>query len=319
MAAPLKHGIVAVQSDTKLETEECKISYLRRIGFSEGEANDLIADPPSLEQLQTLLTAHLHTVPFENMDQHEHPSHGDTPFIQKRTKEHLPSLDVTKTLQKIVYRKRGGFCFELNFSFRWLLASLGYSTRLALADVACNQPVPGHVVILVDNLMNANENGIDIENSDVPILVDVGFGTPGVCNVILPIHYNSPREDTYGDTFEFHSSNQHINVDNASDDDVLAQRFDTMLCRTRVGCPDVEKMYRFRLDDDMEMIASEFYEGLDCVLTVSPTFTGKRICVVSDSNGHVTLGKDYIKWVERGEVVSRIELTTETAWRNALA
>ena len=285
------------KSDINLD-DEIRTCYLQRIGFSVDEVNELISSSPDLENLERLLSAHLVTVPFENMDQHEHPSHEETPLIPRRNK--LPSLDVTRSLEKIIFHNRGGFCFELNFSFRSLLSSLGYTTRLALADVACDQPVPGHVVILVDGLM------------DVPVLVDVGFGDPGVCDVLLPVKHNSPKDDSHGDLFEFHI-------------DDLTDRFDTRLCRTRVsnsakdgsGC-DEEKMYRFKLDDDMEMSAAEFYEGLDRVLTTSPTFTGKRICVLSNSGGHVTLGKDYIKWVEKGESVRRIELPNETLWRAAL-
>ena len=278
--------------------DRIRACYLHRIGFSEEEVDELIASSPDLKKLQKLLSAHIASVPFENMDQHEHPAHGETPFIPRRKK--IPSLDVTRSVEKIIFQNRGGFCFELNFSFRVLLSSLGYTTRLALADVACNQPVPGHVVILVDNLMNA------------PVLVDVGFGDPGVCDVLLPVTRNQPKEDSHGDLFEFCV-------------DVLTERFDTRLCRTRVSNSakdgsdrNEEKMYRFKLDDDMDMLANEFHDGLDRVLTTSPTFTGKRICVLSNSRGHVTLGKDYIKWVEKGESVRRVELPNETAWRAAL-
>ena len=297
-----------------LLADEHLISYLQRIGFSEEDIHDLISSrhSPDLAKLQKVLTAHLMTVPFENMDQHEHPSHRDTPLIPRKRTEELPSLDVYRSLEKIIFQKRGGFCYELNFAFRLLLSSLGYNTRLALADVACNQAVPGHVVILVDNVTDADADEIGIEKMSVPVLVDVGFGDPGVCDVLLPVRYNTPKEDTHGDMFEFHP-------DNDSDTD----RFDTRLCRTRIGVGskgegEAEKMYRFRLDDDMEMTAPEFAEGLDRVLTTSPTFNGKRICVLSDGRGHITLGKDYIKWVEKGESVKRIELPTETHWRGAL-
>ena len=233
-------------------------------------------------------------VPFENMDQHTHPAHEDTPLIPRRSQENLPSLDVVKSLEKIVKRNRGGFCFELNLSFNWLLSSLGYSTRIALADVSCNQEVPAHVVILVDDLM------------DVPILVDVGFGDPGVCDVLLPIHLDDEKEDFHGDLFEFTKDEE-------------TDRFDTALYRTRVNFPDVkEPMYRFCIGDDMDMTAAEFQAGLERVLNVSPTFNEKRICVLSNSRGHVTLGRDYVKWVERGETIKKIDLPTETAWRNAL-
>jgi len=173
---------------------------------------------------------------------------------------------------------------------------LGYNTRIALADVSCNQPVPAHVVILVEDLI------------DVPVLVDVGFGTPGVCNVLLPVKFgvDATKEDLHGDKFEFRRDDR-------------TDRFDTALYRTRIDNPEVEEpMYRFSITDDLENTASEFQEGLDRVLTTSPTFNGKRLCVLSDSRGHITLGRDYVKWVEKGVAVRRIELPDETAWRAAL-
>ena len=42
------------------------------------------------------------------------------------------------------------------------------------------------------------------------------------------------------------------------------------------------------------------------------------LCVLAKDNGHVMLGKDYIKTVERGVEVSRTTLSTEKAWRDAL-
>ena len=40
--------------------------------------------------------------------------------------------------------------------------------------------------------------------------------------------------------------------------------------------------------------------------------------MIAKDNGHVMLGKDYIKTVERGVEVSRTELPTEKEWRDAL-
>lgn len=278
-----------------------QLKYLKRIGFSREEADEMVSssssNTSSMEDLQKLLTKHLMSVPFENMDQHEHPSHGDTPLIPRRSNESLPSLDIVKCLDKIVNRNRGGFCFEVNLAFNWLLSSLGYNTRLALADVSCQQLVPGHVLILVDNLM---------KDSGIPILVDVGFGSPGVCDVILPIQCNAPKEDCHGDLFEFRSDNE-------------TDRFDIALYRTRVNDPDGKgPMYRFHIDDDIEVTASELLAGLDHVLNISPTFNEKRICVMSNTRGHIALGKDCVKWVEKGENVRQIELPTETDWRAAL-
>ena len=42
------------------------------------------------------------------------------------------------------------------------------------------------------------------------------------------------------------------------------------------------------------------------------------LCVLAKEDGHVMLGKDYIKTVEKGVEVSRTPLPTEKEWRAAL-
>lgn len=302
--------------------------YLARIGFAPDEAEDIISSAStddSAATLQRILSAHLLTVPFENMDQHDHPADNGAPpspagsshdraraaFVPRKRPEGLPSLrGLDRTLEKIVRHRRGGFCFELNFAFGWLLRSLGYSVRYALADVGCDQAVPAHVVVLVDGLVLPCANVAASPVTDATtVLVDVGFGTPGVCEVMLPLELNQPRTNPFGDVFRFDAARPGH------------PRFDTTLYRTRVRTRphEEEPMYRFHAADDLPMAADEFEEGLHRVLHHSPTFNGKRLCVLSTAAGHVTLGADYIKWVEQGgAVVRRMELPTENLWREAL-
>ncbi len=140
--------------------------YLGRLGVDPG----IVDRAPNAEDLQALLTAHLQSIPFENLGQHEHPSEG-LPFIgvPAVSKPLLPTLDVDKCLSKLVEKNRGGFCFELNFSFAWLLRQLGYAVRLGRADVfgpPGTPPGKGHLVIFVDGLGPGKE----------ALLVDPGFG-----------------------------------------------------------------------------------------------------------------------------------------------
>ena len=60
---------------------------------------------PSAEDLSKLLHAFLLTVPFENLGQHAHPALGDSVAAVPAAK-HIPSLDVHKTLKKVVYDRR---------------------------------------------------------------------------------------------------------------------------------------------------------------------------------------------------------------------
>lgn len=280
--------------------------YLDRIGIPPHQALAISAkrrdggSGPDLADLQRLLTAHLFSVPFENLDQHPHPPDDAAKFVPRRPSEELPSLDVRRSLRKIVHRNRGGFCYELNPSFAWLLRSVGFRVRLAVADVGCSQNIPAHVVVLVDGLMH---------DPDVPVLVDVGFGTPGVCDVVLPLVYGEPALDIHGDSFRFVPCEE-------------TARFDTILYRKRLVTGDRDKeepMYRFCARDNLPNDSEEFALGLHHVLNNSPTFTGKRLCVLSTDEGHCTLGEGYVKWMERGEAVRTDVLESESQWREALA
>jgi arylamine N-acetyltransferase len=341
--------ITASSSQTQTQTQTQK-QYLKRIGFSQKEIAALLDDDrfsPNFQTLQSLLSAQLRTVPFENLDQHHHPAHGvNTPEILRKTEDNgLPTLNVMRSVEKIAYQHRGGFCFELNFSFCWLLRSLGYEARLALADVGCKQETPAHVVILVDGISlpstttssddDDDDDDCGSDDNDVcttTILVDVGFGCPGVCDILLPVQYKHVMTDPHGDTFRFDVDNigststtdQEKNSKTIIGNDAIAivnhpsSRYNTVLYRTRIDTGTEEPMYRFHSDDALDYDNEEFAAGLHRVLNISPTFTGKRLCVISTDKGHITLGKDYIKWVEQWKTVKQIELPTETNWRDAL-
>ena len=80
-------------------------NYLQRIGYTGTLEN-------TLENLSVLQLAHIMSIPYENLE------------ILAR----IPiSLSVAALYDKIVVRKRGGYCFELNGLFVWLLGELGYA------------------------------------------------------------------------------------------------------------------------------------------------------------------------------------------------
>eukprot|EP00662_Eupelagonemidae_sp_cell21_P052043 gene52043-66236_t len=117
--------------------------YFSRIGLSAGAAEIVRATSPGLDPLRTLLTAHIRTVPFENLDQHSHPVGARSPAVARRDDSptlpsacrtgDTPTVDVARTLDK--RRGAGGGTGGLiNFAFKWLLLQLGFSVRLCLAD-----------------------------------------------------------------------------------------------------------------------------------------------------------------------------------------
>lgn len=87
--------------------EKVKVEkYLARIGMSLPE--DFAPDSAFLRELQF---AHCTHVPYENLD-----------IIRG-----IPlSLDEVDLYKKVVEQGKGGFCFELNGLFAWLLRQLGY-------------------------------------------------------------------------------------------------------------------------------------------------------------------------------------------------
>ena len=79
-------------------------AYLHRIGYQGDTA-------PTAQTLSALQFAHLCAVPYENLD-----ILAGIPL----------SLSQEDLYDKIVVRGRGGYCFELNELFGWLLRELGY-------------------------------------------------------------------------------------------------------------------------------------------------------------------------------------------------
>jgi N-hydroxyarylamine O-acetyltransferase len=118
--------------------------YLARLGVG----RPAVADLASLRHLQE---RHLTAVPFENLS-----SHLGEPV----------ELDEEALFGKIVRRRRGGFCYELNGLFVTLLRELGYDASLHAAQVFRDGGTLGppldHAAIVV--------------SLDEPWLVDVGFG-----------------------------------------------------------------------------------------------------------------------------------------------
>src|SRR5690606_6114398 len=119
-------------------------AYLDRIRYA-GERS------VSLEMLIRLHEAHLRHIAYENLDIH--------------LGRYL-ALDERAMFDKIVTRRRGGWCFEMNGLFAWVLRELGFS--VTLLSSAVNRAERGekaernHLILLVQ--------------LDRPYLVDVGFG-----------------------------------------------------------------------------------------------------------------------------------------------
>lgn len=118
-------------------------AYLERIGLERAPSVDLGG-------LALLQASHLSTVPFENLDVHARSG------VRTGTGWSIP---------KIVGRHRGGWCFENNGAFGWLLRELGFDVTYTGAYVLLEPPDYDHMSHLCL-----------IVQLDQPYLVDVGFG-----------------------------------------------------------------------------------------------------------------------------------------------
>jgi N-hydroxyarylamine O-acetyltransferase len=128
-------------------------AYLRRIEY-DGPRQ------PSSITLRTLHRQHLFNVPFENLD-----IPLGTPI----------SLEISALYQKIVVRKRGGFCYELNGLFGELLSAMGFRVEMLSARVRREDggfgPEFDHMLLKV--------------YLEEPWLVDVGFGDSFVDPIVF--------------------------------------------------------------------------------------------------------------------------------------
>jgi N-hydroxyarylamine O-acetyltransferase len=136
-------------------------AFLARIGFTAQPAR-------TVETLADLHLAHATQIAFENLDV----------FLGRPIRIDLPAIQ-----EKIVFGKRGGYCFEQNRLFATVLAKLGFAVTFLAARVRyrANRVLPRtHVLLLV-------------EVNGSPWLADVGFGTVGLLRPI-PLIANKPVE-----------------------------------------------------------------------------------------------------------------------------
>ena len=134
------------------------LAYLDRIGVAGPAAGDAAS-------LRTLHRAHQLAVPFENLS-----IHLAEPIS-------LAEGDLT---DKIVRRRRGGFCYELNGAFALLLEALGMRVSRVAARVygaAGLSPPFDHLALVVRPADGSGPWLADVgfgSHSDYPLLLDAG-------------------------------------------------------------------------------------------------------------------------------------------------
>lgn len=134
------------QQDKPVPTlENMRTLYLQRLGVS---AND----GPSFDLLQRLQRAHVETIPYENLDV---------------LAGHSVSLDPTDLFEKMIIGRRGGYCFELNTLFGWLLREIGFEIEFRMGRIWLRDP---------EKVPPRNHGTHIVRLNGREVIADVGFG-----------------------------------------------------------------------------------------------------------------------------------------------
>lgn len=172
--------------------------YFERIGLEFSENLK-----PTDELLKKLQYAHITHVPYETTD-----------IVDRKSL----SLDYNDLFKKIVEEKRGGYCFELNGLFGWLLREIGYEVteyqgRFLRGEAT--PPKPRHRVLVVksegkDWLCDV---GVGCKAPRYPVLMEEGT-EQNICGEFYKIEKDDflgnilmeKTEDGWNQYFSFNNS-----------------------------------------------------------------------------------------------------------------
>ncbi|MDQ0427345.1 N-hydroxyarylamine O-acetyltransferase [Planomicrobium stackebrandtii] len=231
-----------------------KESYLQRFKASTIQENYL----QNLAELQSL---HMQNIPFENLD------------VIRKTPIYL---NLESIYEKIVNQQRGGYCYELNGLFHWLLDELGFEAKLISATV---QKPDGtwsksdtHAAILVE--------------LDTLYLVDAGFGD----STISPIPVGGERHTDHSGTYR------------------VQQVDDVYYDLIRENDETEKVLYRFSTEEKQ---LADFHEG--CIfnqVSKDSPFTHDDLVTRATAQGRITLSGSQLTRSENGHK-EKTELSAE--------
>jgi N-hydroxyarylamine O-acetyltransferase len=221
--------------------------------------------------LKALQKNHLLRIPFENLD-----IHYKVPI----------ELNLESIFEKIVIRRRGGFCYELNSLFHELLNSIGFNVKMISARVFDQKqqifsPEFDHLAIIAK-----------IDSTDY--LVDVGFGEFAFSP--LNVELNTIQIDERGS----------FRIDKYDD---LYYKVAKQVGKEWVP----EYMFTLKKRD-----LSQFRDMCHYNQTSSLShFTQNKFCSLATEKGRVTVTGNKVKITE-GDGVTELPLNSEEEFLNAL-
>jgi N-hydroxyarylamine O-acetyltransferase len=239
--------------------------YLKRIGLGPVEKTDK-------KTLDSLVLAHQRSVPFENLDVYDLAAEI--------------SLAPAVLYEKIVQRRRGGYCFELNAAFMALLQSVGYECYAVAARVLMN----------INRFMPLTHRGTIVTIDGVRYFCDVGFGGPSPQGALL---LDDPGEQPSGsNVFVIKKGDSKLGtVINR----IYEGELETVLSFSETPC------------DPVDFIALNEYQSQ----SNASMFKRMRVCNLVTETGAITLSGNVLKIHSDGEPVEKT-LETEAELREAL-
>ncbi|RNF41233.1 arylamine N-acetyltransferase family protein [Planococcus salinus] len=214
-----------------------------------------------LQDLARLQSLHMQHIPFENLDVIR-----NVPIY----------LNLESIYDKIVNQHRGGYCYELNGLFHWLLQELGFDARLISATV---QKPDG-------TWTKADTHTAILVNLDTPYLVDAGFGD----STISPIPLGGERFTDHSGTYK------------------VEQHDETFYDLIRENDGEEKILYRFSTE---EKRLEDFHEG--CVfnqVSKDSPFTHDDLVTRATPDGRITLSGLQLTRSENGRK-EKTDLTPE--------
>lgn len=210
--------------------------------------------------LQQLQANHMYYVPFENLD------------VMRQVPIYL---NLETIYEKIVTHKRGGYCYEVNGLFQWLLNEVGFDTYLVGATVM--RPT--------GEFAKKNTHVGIIVTLDQPYLVDVGFGN----SQLQPLTLDGQMFTDVSGTYKVKQL-----------DDITYD-----LIRQHEGA--WQTLYRFQLK---EMSLIDFHEGVVYnQVSKNSSFTHTDLITKPTEMGRITL-RDYTLTITHHGEKTEKKLTT---------
>ncbi|XP_071423866.1 arylamine N-acetyltransferase, liver isozyme-like [Pithys albifrons albifrons] len=216
-----------------------------------------------LKTLSTIFQHHIQAIPFENLSMHC----GET-----------IELDLQSTYNKIVRKKRGGWCLESNHLLFWALQELGYDVCI----LGANSYDPAKRAYTAE--MNHILLKVEIQGNSY--IVDAGFG--GAYQMWQPLVLISGKDQPQvPGIFRFKEDNGTWYLEKVKRKHYIPEQSETPYFSVAPGMGNIRQIHRFTLQPRH---INDFQE-LNAYLQVSPDniLQKKSICSLQTTEGLIAL------------------------------